>query len=426
MKKSIVFYLIVFLFSISIFAGDENMKGFPKTKIYKSPAKRKPTPKYVIVSPVNDKFLVNLFIDRGPGGFYQDGDSIKISVKSEVDCYISLFSIDLQDNIGMIFPTYYYQDNFVYGGKLTELKPRGGRRFEVGGSGMQVLYLVATKQRPKLFKEKKVTFQKNFRSSDDFNRYYSVPEDIDTYEQFFYALSTTLSEYPENSYSTATEMFFIPGEEEFEWGIVEVEASPEGHLYIDNIDFGYTPVTVTNIPVGEHRLGITIGKTKFIKDFNITPKRLNFYFNFTKGLTSHVEYPTITEPPEYPDDPFYPPAPIPVSSVIVDEVFFMSDARQKFEREIDEDTTLKIESVWKLNPEITQLYAEVERDSGSDVKIMKLNFFMGTIPYKGQKYIKTVDGYKYTITILWFKWSDDDKESGEMENIRMRILVERS
>ncbi len=422
MRKSIIFFLIVLLFSVSIFA--ENVKDFSKTKTYNQPGKYKTTPKYVIVSPVKDKFLVNLFIDRGPGGFYQDGDSIKISVKSEADCYITLFSIDLQDNIGIIFPTYYYQDNFIPGGKLTELRPRGGRRFEVGGSGMQVLYLVATKRRPKLFKDNKAAYQKKFRSSDEFNRYYSVPEDVDTYEQFFYALSTTLSEYPENTYSTATEMFFIPGDEEYASGTVEVEASPQGNIYIDNIDFGYTPVTITNVPVGEHRLGITIGGTKFIKDFNVTPERLNYYFNFTKGLSSHVEYPTIPEPPEYPDDPFYPPAPIPVSSMIVDEVFFMNDARQKFEREIDEDTTLKIESVWKLNPEITELHAEVERDSGSDVKIMKLNFFMGTIPYKGQKYIKTVGAYKYTITIIGFKWRGGDKESGEMKSIRMHILVE--
>ena len=111
--------------------------------------------------------------------------------------------------------------------------------------------------------------------------------------------------------------------------------------------------------------------------------------------------------------------------IILNETFLMTDGKQKFEREIDSKTKFMIKSFWTLQSKITEVHAAVKKTGQSQEKIMSLNFTMGAVPYPEQKFIKTIDGIKYTVTILNFEWVNGDKSTRTMKQIRFRIVAKR-
>ncbi|MDD3627223.1 MAG: DUF4384 domain-containing protein [bacterium] len=417
MKGRLFLAVVLITFLLVSFSEAANVKKFDSQK-----PSSVTSPKYVIISPSADQFLVKLSIDRGSGGFYNDGETIRISVKAEKDCYLYLFSIDFQDNIGMIYPTYNYQNNFIKAETLTELKPKQGRTFQVGGEGMQILFLVASLKPMNFFgKKDQMNYDgvKTFKSENDFNEFYRIPGDMNAHETFFYGLNKILSKYPKNSWSTATELFMIPGGlNDYSGNSVEVNSIPQGSVFIDNIDFGYTPVVITDVPEGEHYLTVNTGEKTFTKNFSIKGNRnyLTFEFEVASSEQGHQYY----QPPSYQP----PPPPYPQQQYLIYETFEMTDGRQSFTREVNDNHTIVIETSWKLSEEITEVHGSVNRNRGFNEDLFKMNFFMNYIPYKGQKFTKTVDGIKYSVTLVDFRWVNNDKNSGEMKKLVFEITAE--
>ncbi|HDS08815.1 MAG TPA: DUF4384 domain-containing protein [Firmicutes bacterium] len=408
-----VVLILVFVFG-SAYAG--NVRSYDSKKQVPS------TPKYVIVSPTQDQFLVSLSIDRGSGGFYNSGETIRISAKSEKDCYLYLYSIDFQDNISLIFPTFHNQNNFIKANTLTELKPRSGRTFQVGGEGMQILFMVASAKPLNFFgKKDQMSYHggSTFKSENEFNDYYRIPGDMNLHETFFYGLNKILSNHPKSSWSTATELFFIPGGNYgYSGNSVEVKSEPRASVSIDNIDFGYTPVVITDIPEGEHYLTVNFTNKRFSRNFTVKGKSNYLYFDFETASGDSGEY--YYQPP--PSPPYSPPY---ISEeYLVNEIFEMNDGRQSFKREVTNNHTIAIESSWKLQEEITEVHGTIIRSRGHNEELFKMNFFMNYIPYKGQKFVKTVDNVKYTVTLMDFRWKDNDKNSGEMKRLTFQIIAE--
>lgn len=417
MKRLLTILLLVLFLTCSVFA-ESNVKTYSQSKKY---SHHQTKPRYVIITPDKSKFLVNLFIDRGTGGIYQDGENIKIRVKSDETCYIYLFSLDFENNINLIYPNYKYQNNRIYADKMTELKPGHGQTYQVGGQGMQILFALATTQRFEFFRKGKkgLSYHSKFKSNEEFRRYYSIPEGMETIEDFFYGVSEyLLSELPEQSWSSAIEVFFIQSDYVGQTPVnsVEVDCQPATTVYLDNINFGYSPVTITEVPEGEHVLYLQAGNREYTREFYLTGNNNRVIFNVALG-SGQVSYPqppvTVPHPPVMPDD------------YIVSDIFRMTDGRQEFEREIEPGMNLVIKSVWSLMEDIQEVHSEVEVRGKKDVRIFKMNFFMNDQPYQGQKFVKTVYGYKYVIIMEDFSWQNNDPDSGVMDYINFRILVQK-
>ncbi len=63
-----------------------------------------------------EDFRVRIWVDRGEGSIYRDGDTMLVYVWADRDCYIKVFYISTQGEITLIFPNQYQQDNFLPGG----------------------------------------------------------------------------------------------------------------------------------------------------------------------------------------------------------------------------------------------------------------------------------------------------------------------
>jgi serine/threonine protein kinase len=57
------------------------------------------------VTPIKNNFRIDLSIDKGNGGIYTEGESIKVLFQSEVDCYIRVLYIDALGNRILMYPT---------------------------------------------------------------------------------------------------------------------------------------------------------------------------------------------------------------------------------------------------------------------------------------------------------------------------------
>ncbi len=57
------------------------------------------------VTPIKNDFRIDLSINKGNGGIYTEGDSIKVLFQSELDCYIKVLYVDALGNRILMYPT---------------------------------------------------------------------------------------------------------------------------------------------------------------------------------------------------------------------------------------------------------------------------------------------------------------------------------
>lgn len=58
-------------------------------------------------------FRVKVWIERGEGGIYRDGEELEILFFSNQDCFIKLYHIDVNGKMSLIFPNQFYPDNHI-------------------------------------------------------------------------------------------------------------------------------------------------------------------------------------------------------------------------------------------------------------------------------------------------------------------------
>lgn len=66
-------------------------------------------------------FRVDIWIDKGNGGIYKEGDNIEVLFKTEVDCYIKVLYIDADGNRILMFPTEMDPKTKLAKGEINEL-----------------------------------------------------------------------------------------------------------------------------------------------------------------------------------------------------------------------------------------------------------------------------------------------------------------
>lgn len=70
------------------------------------------------------KFKIELWTDK-EDGVYKPGDSVKLYVKSNKDCYLTIFNVGTSGKVHIIFPNQYHKDNFVKAGVVYTVPPEG-------------------------------------------------------------------------------------------------------------------------------------------------------------------------------------------------------------------------------------------------------------------------------------------------------------
>jgi len=64
-----------------------------------------------------DELTVDVWLDRGDGAVYNHGDEVTVYFKTNADCFVTLYNIDTDGYINILFPSYPGEGNYVEGGK---------------------------------------------------------------------------------------------------------------------------------------------------------------------------------------------------------------------------------------------------------------------------------------------------------------------
>jgi hypothetical protein len=60
-----------------------------------------------------DDSLVNVWIERGNGAVYENGENLVINFFSKYGCFVKVYHIDVNGQAQLIFPNQYYNNNFI-------------------------------------------------------------------------------------------------------------------------------------------------------------------------------------------------------------------------------------------------------------------------------------------------------------------------
>lgn len=93
-----------------------------------------------------DELRIEVWNDRGNGAVYEPGTPVTIYFKANYDCYLTLYNIDTEGRIHLLYPFGPHQSNFVSGGIIYSI-PDGWRGFQIvanGPTGIDYIAAVAT------------------------------------------------------------------------------------------------------------------------------------------------------------------------------------------------------------------------------------------------------------------------------------------
>lgn len=63
-------------------------------------------------------FSVKVWVDKGKGGVYREGEDITIYFKSDKDCHLRLYHTSVEGEIRLIFPNLYERDDYIKAGRV--------------------------------------------------------------------------------------------------------------------------------------------------------------------------------------------------------------------------------------------------------------------------------------------------------------------
>ncbi len=78
--------------------------------------------KKIIVKPT---FKIDIWVDKGCGGTYKIGDKLIVYFRSSKDAYLNLFDASPAGRVRLIFPNRYRTDNFLEGGRVHAIPVEG-------------------------------------------------------------------------------------------------------------------------------------------------------------------------------------------------------------------------------------------------------------------------------------------------------------
>ena len=93
-----------------------------------------------------DDLRIEVWNDRGNGAVYDAGAPVTIYFKSNYDCYLTLYNIDTEGWIHLLYPLGPHQSNFISGGVIYSI-PDGWQGFQFvvnGPAGIEYIAAVAT------------------------------------------------------------------------------------------------------------------------------------------------------------------------------------------------------------------------------------------------------------------------------------------
>jgi len=97
---------------------------------------------YDVTSADSDDFVIRLFTTRGDGATFRNGEELVIYFVSNKNCFIKLYSIDVNGHNTQIFPNEYYNNNFIDKDVIYKIPDkRYPFKFRLGGPPFGVEYI---------------------------------------------------------------------------------------------------------------------------------------------------------------------------------------------------------------------------------------------------------------------------------------------
>ncbi len=69
---------------------------------------------------IKNPFNIQVTTNKNDSPYYVNGEKLKIFIRSDINCYIKIFHIDVNGNIKIIFPNIYSVNNEIYANKTNE------------------------------------------------------------------------------------------------------------------------------------------------------------------------------------------------------------------------------------------------------------------------------------------------------------------
>lgn len=92
-----------------------------------------------------DPVELEVWVNKGEGAVYRDGEEVGIRFRASSDCYVVIYDIDTEGFLSLLFPDDPYDDGFVEGGRVYRL-PDPRARYELlaeGPPGIEYIAAVA-------------------------------------------------------------------------------------------------------------------------------------------------------------------------------------------------------------------------------------------------------------------------------------------
>lgn len=129
----------------------------------------------LFLSNPKSKLKVDVWVNKKGEASYKQEESMTVSFRADADCYVTVFNMDSEGKINLLFPNSYTVDNKVQKGKVYTIPQKGADyEFAVSGmSGEEQIVAIATKEPLELVKDMESLVKKEFmpevsKTSSDF------------------------------------------------------------------------------------------------------------------------------------------------------------------------------------------------------------------------------------------------------------------
>jgi hypothetical protein len=216
----------------------------------------------VIVNP-NQPFQASLWTDRSN---YNPGDRLTAHFQVSKNAYVYLFDIDTTGSVSLIYPNIYSENNYKRANTTYSLPDNSRYNLTIGGpAGTEQLVLIAT---PKAIKD--VEWIRRSLEQGTFGPQLNVSISA---EKFMFELrSVTVTPTFGSDWASAYTTFTVGGFSPWpstptyppvtppqpnRYGTINVTSQPSGAtVFVDGVDRGTTPLTVTGVEFGTHDITV--------------------------------------------------------------------------------------------------------------------------------------------------------------------------
>jgi len=199
-------------------------------------------------------FKIKIWVDKGCGKTYYTGEKLTIYFSSNKDCYLTLFDFTPGGGVRLLLPNRYRKSNFFEANKVYAIPSKSDNfEFEVTPPpGREMIKAVAT-ARPWWF-----------ISNKEILRYYKAhpkekyPIISRSEEEFSAKFNEETKVIPRANLAMASCTFYVISKVVPKYGKIKITSSPSNaKVYLDGSYRGKTPLTISNVKVGEYNIKVT-------------------------------------------------------------------------------------------------------------------------------------------------------------------------